>query len=167
MSVRRWVAALGAMVLVAGCGGDPKPNVEATPSSPSTSPTQSETAKPASAEAVIRQYVRLSLDAQAKGETSSLRDAFPVCKSCLRMADHIDTIYSGGGFIHPGKWTIRRIELAGHVGSRYEYDLSIVAKPGRYKEDGKITALTGGPNTFRMIFRKSDGWSLTDVQDET
>ena len=49
-----------------------------------------------------------------------------------------------------------------------EGDLSIVAKPGKYKEDGELNKLTGGPNTFRMIFRKGQtGWRLLDVQDET
>lgn len=167
MSVRRLLAALGAMLLLAGCGGDPKPKVNPTPTSPTTSPTQSETAKPATAEDVIRQYADLSIEAQAVGDTAALRQAFPACKSCIRMADHIDKIYSGDGFIHPGEWTIKRIKLAGHVGTRYEYDLSIVAEPGKYKENGKVTSLTGGPNTFRMILKKKNGWSLTDVQDET
>jgi hypothetical protein len=84
------------------------------------------------------------------------------------MADHIDQIYAGGGFIHPGSWSVKRIDLAGHVGSRYEYDLSIVAKPGEYKEHDELVPLSGGPNTFRVIFRKTSGhWNLTDVQDET
>lgn len=169
MAVRRTLAALGAVtLLLGGCGGDPQPRVEQFPTAPTTSPTKSASAKPMSAEDQIRRYINLSLQAQAQGDTSGLRDAFPVCKSCLRMADHIERIYGQGGFIHPGTWKVKDIGLAGHVGPRYEYDLSIVAKPGRYKEDGKVNRLTGGPNTFRMIFRKTDGgWRLLDVQDET
>lgn len=168
MSGRRLLAAIGALVLLGGCGGDPQPKVEPTPTTASPTATDSGPAKPATAKDVIRQYVELSLEAQATGETSALRDAFQVCKSCLRMADHIDAIYTNGGFIHPGDWSVKEVHLAGHVGLRYEYDLSIVAEPGEYKEDGERVKLSGGPNTFRMIFKKATvGWILRDVQDET
>lgn len=166
MSVRRTLAALGALLLLAGCGGDPKPKVEQTPTSPTTSPTQSETAKPASAEDVIRQYVELSLEAQNTGDSSEFAEAFPACRACQKLAQSVTDAYTRGGFIDSGTWRIRSIKLAGSVGARYEYNLVVDADAGRFrpKEGAPVQHFPGGITRVRMILNKAaDRWVLKDT----
>ena len=168
MTLRRTLAALGAAaLLLGGCGGDPEPKVDPTTPTPTLSPDESETAKPMSAEDVIRKWVQVQLDAQNTGDTSKLREQFSHCVACRSFANKIDAAYAHGGYVKAGAWRIRSIELAGHVDSRYEYNLTITAQPTKLllKGDGKVKTFNGGPESFRMIFRKRAGSVvLTDYQ---
>ena len=167
MPVRRPLAALAAVVLLAGCGGDPKPKVEPTPTSPTISPTESESAKPATAEDVIRQWARLLLRAQNTGDTTPLLDAFPSCRECRHFAGQIEKYYQDGGYIRAGAWHYDSIHEAGHVGSRYEYDFKLHAEPTAYRtsSDKPTRHLGGGEQGFRMFLKKTQaGWTVTNYE---
>src|ERR1700712_2421290 len=100
------VAAL-ALLVVAGCGGDPKPKSLPSPT-PSPSPSASASATPpalppaaktkAGAIAFARTFIESVNYAGVAGDTAPLRAMYiPFCTRCEALADGIDQTYAAGG----------------------------------------------------------------------
>lgn len=161
MSVRRLVAALGATLLLAGCGGDPEPKVEPTPSSPST--TMSASDKPASAEEFVNAWVRASNDMQVTGETTEYRELSAQCAPCLAVADHVDRVYKGGGHIETSGLTVRRTKFQGNASTK-DVDLYGTSAVVRIVKPSGTSRLPGGPAHFLLsIKRVGSSWVATNL----
>src|SRR3954464_4956697 len=115
------------LLLLSACGGndsvaDP-PVSSATASSDPTGPPQRETA-----EHFIRRWAAEDTRIQKTGETSKFRTMSDGCKGCLELADLVDRIYRGGGYIHTKGWQVRRIAVAG----RRTFDLFVFSAATTY-----------------------------------
>jgi len=116
--MRRFVVGATVLLLLAGCGGDPKadpsPSTSPTPSASST-PTSSAPAMPdaakantkAGAIAFVKYYVGLINYAQATGDVRALRAAEDGhCQSCEQARDGVRKLYESGGSISGGDWSV-------------------------------------------------------------
>jgi hypothetical protein len=106
---------LAALLVLAGCGGDPKADPSPSPSTPSVSTTPSPTAPvmPAAASentkagaiAFVRYYIELINHAQATGDVAALESVESAgCESCAKVRTSIAKIYASGGSITGGSW---------------------------------------------------------------
>ena len=142
---RRAVGIVVAALLLAGCGGAPKPKALPTPSEPgtptaSTTPTTPtppvlpEAAKAtsdAAVEAFARHYVDVINYATASGDDSQLLAlADDGCASCRTLATRLRTIYDAGGSIRSQGWSVTAAEvIANQPVTRKYIDLAIVQSP--------------------------------------
>jgi hypothetical protein len=110
--------AMAALVVLAGCGGDPKADPSPSPSTAPVSTTPSPTAPvmPAAASentkagaiAFVRYYIELINHAQATGDIGRLKEVEdPGCKSCTNGRNYLAMIYGDGGHISGGVWTVQ------------------------------------------------------------
>ncbi|WP_110241001.1 hypothetical protein [Nocardioides gilvus] len=97
---------LGSAMLLTGCGGDePEPKLAPEPSA-----TPSVVAKEETAEEFIRRWAELEREMQNTGETEEYRAITKGCESCGRLADRVEKIYAGGGFVNTKGGTVDRVE---------------------------------------------------------
>jgi hypothetical protein len=111
------IIALGLVLVLASCGGDPVADPTSTPSRPmSTVPTPP--AMPAAAKAntkagaiaFVRYYVETLDFAVSTGDVSSLRAAADSgCASCADVEKGLEGIYNSGATISGGLWTIDHV----------------------------------------------------------
>jgi hypothetical protein len=117
MRTTRLLAALvAAALLLAGCGGSPKPSTLPSKSptpSPSASPSPTPPVTPAAvrlktkegAEATVRLFLDTLAYAGASGQTDELRATYAAsCTKCEAIAKGIDDTYGAGGSIRGGAW---------------------------------------------------------------
>ena len=114
---------LALLGLVAGCGGNPKPETLPSPTpSPSSSATATAGPSPpvlpaaakarslAGARAFARHYISLINYAQATGRVDSLSAVEAAgCKSCASSERYLSDLYAGGGTITGGDFKITGI----------------------------------------------------------
>jgi hypothetical protein len=179
----RWqprFAAVAALVLllVAGCGGDPKPKSLPSPKA-SPSPSASASATPpllpdlarqntrAGAIAFVKHYVNVLNFVTFNGNVEAARvlDAGH-CTSCNRMLGAIDSIYTKGGHVAGGAWTptvvsdVRNPSRKGWtVDAKVSYGPQEVtrsanAQPQKYTGGGRVL-------TFILTF-SPEGWKVSD-----
>ena len=122
--MRRFVvgaALLVLVVLVAGCGGDPKadpsPSRSSAPSASSTPmptpPALPDAAKAntkAGAIAFVKYYVELLNYLEATGDDEpALAVSADACKSCQAVVRAARAIYDSGGHMEGGAWTVHEV----------------------------------------------------------
>jgi hypothetical protein len=102
------------LVVLAGCGGDPKVSPSPTPSSPVTSPVSTTPTPPAlpdaakantkaGAIAFVRHYIDVFNVAQESGDGSAFRDLSATdCSDCRAVLQGLERIYEAGGHIEGG-----------------------------------------------------------------
>jgi hypothetical protein len=117
--MRRSIIGFALLLVVAGCGSDPKADPSPSPSSPVTSPVSTTPSPPAMPEAAkantkagaiafVRHYVDLINYAQATGDLAELATAEEVaCKSCSAAREGVRSHYAAGGSINGGDWLVR------------------------------------------------------------
>jgi hypothetical protein len=114
--MRRSVVGAALMLLLAGCGGDPKsdpppstsptPSVSATPSPPAL-PEAAKANTKAGAIAFVRHYVDLINYLQATGDEAPLQaESADDCRSCNAVIKAANSIYEGGGHVEGGTWMV-------------------------------------------------------------
>jgi hypothetical protein len=170
--------ALAALLVLAGCGGDPKADPSPSPSTPSVSTTPSPTAPvmPAAASentkagaiAFVRYYIELINHAQATGDVAALAAVEePGCKSCTQGREYIQGIYSAGGHIENGQLRVRVLSVLRNaaingwtVDARLSFGPQTVIKPSATPT---AQQLQGGsvPITV-LISKQTDRWSVTE-----
>lgn len=183
----RLVAGLAAAALLSGCGGTPEPGPVADRSaspapSASTSPSASPSTSPvapvmpaaakkrtkAGAEAFVTFYVTILNYAGTHGETAGLRDiALPTCIKCKALADGIDDIYSRGGHINGGGWTVLKIRHFGFKQGHYFLDATIKSSPQKLvaKAGAPVKAFPGAPSRLRafVLERQAGDWKVSEL----
>ena len=115
MTVRRWVATLAALPLLAvGCADDPEPKFEPSPSpSPTESTSAADSPKPwevkseKGAVAFAKHWIDVFNEAMHDNDTARLRAiSDPRCAICEDFADRLDRIDAAGGFYRSSGWTV-------------------------------------------------------------
>jgi hypothetical protein len=173
--MRRFVvgaALLASVVLVAGCGGDPKadPSPSTSTAPPSVTPTPTPPALPdaakladtAGAIAFVKYYVDAVNHATGTGDTSALRGASSAgCESCRGVLAKVDDLYSAGGHSEGGVWRLVEVRVS-HAGMPWRvlghltYPSQRIVKPGQADE-------TFPPGEYDMEFTlryRNGGWQV-------
>jgi len=161
MGVRRHlaVAALAPVfLLIAGCGGEePVPRMPESTAGSAPSATQSSPAARESPEEFIRRWQKAVDEAQLSGDTSSLRALTPKCNPCAEFADHVDSVYTRGGWIRTDGATVIKVRRVS--ADPPTFDVTIRSGPTKLREstDSKPRRLAGGTGTLRMILGGGPG----------
>jgi hypothetical protein len=126
------------LLMLTGCGGDPKADPSPSPSSPVTSPVSTTPSAPvmpaeakaegkAGAMAFVKYYVELINHAQATGDTSALAAAeMPKCHSCQTARNGVQAHYEAGGSIKGGDWRIEKsVAVPNPAVGGWNVDLSV------------------------------------------
>jgi hypothetical protein len=177
--MRRLVVSAALVLVVAGCGGDPKADPTTTPSSPSTSvtptatpPVMPEAAKAntkAGAVAFVKHYIDLINYAQATGHIDVLAAVEdPGCDSCGNGRSALARIYSAGGVITGGKLSFRFTSAAPSPryrgwlisGSLHFAPQIVVRQAGESPEN--LTGGTTPANAFVSSTNASHEWRVMD-----
>jgi len=171
--MRRFVVGAALVLLVAGCGGDPKadpsPSTSSAPSASST-PTATPPALPdaakantkAGAIAFVRHYIDLVNYAQATGDVDALSTVEdPNCKSCTKGREYLSRIYGSGGHIVGGTWSVR------HVSAKKSGENWAVTARGDFASSDTFASrgadpqhANGGPAPTNFIVWHSAEWKV-------
>jgi hypothetical protein len=168
----RIVGAVALLLVLAGCGGDPKAD-PTPPPSPSTSPASTTPSAPAMPEAAkantkagaiafVRYYVDLINHAQATGDVSGLAGVeAPECASCTKGREYLTGIYAAGGHVTGGTWTIRRAQAAP---SGENWAVTVVgdfAPSDVFSSQGaQPTHAKGGPTLTNFVVWNAGSWKV-------
>lgn len=169
---RSQVGALVALLLLAGCGGDPKADPSPTPSTPPASTTPSPTAPvmPAAASenskagaiAFVRYYIELINHAQATGDVGRLRAVEDAgCKSCTNGRKYLSTIYGAGGHISGGTWTVQSA-TAQRSGENWAVTVKGTFAPSDVFASSGAQAkhAQGGPTLTNFVVWRATDWKV-------
>lgn len=167
------------LLMLTGCGGDPKADPSPSPSSPATSPVSTTPSAPvmpeeakadskAGAIAFVKYYVELINHAQATGTVDQLLAAESVdCKSCASGRKYIANVYDSGGHIEGGELAVtilsslRNVSLKGWtIDAQLTFGPQTVVRPTASPSNEQ---LDGGetPVTF-LVSRRSAGWTVSE-----
>lgn len=167
MSVRRTVAALvGAVLLLAGCAGDPEPRFTPTQS---PSPTESETSAEPEAqtpEEFIREWFRVGTAMQNTGDTATFRSMSDDCEPCETFADDIEAVYDAGGYISIESERVLDVKQM----ESGDYVVNVRSTPTKFREssDAQVDSFPGGVNTYQVTLTGRNGsWLLADYLDRS
>jgi hypothetical protein len=176
--MRRSVVGAALMLLLAGCGGDPKvdppPSTSPTPSvsathSPPALPEAAKANTKAGAIAFVRHYVDLINYAQATGDITTLAAVEdPGCKSCANGRDVLSSIYKAGGVIKGGHLSFRFSSAAPSPrykgwlisGSLHFAPQTVVRQAGGTSEE--LTGGTTPANAFVSASNPTHEWRVMD-----
>jgi hypothetical protein len=177
MRTTRLLAALvAAALLLAGCGGSPKPSTlpSRTPTpSPSVSPSRTPPALPdaakansrAGATAFIAHYIDVLNFVTFGGNVEAAKSLDNGrCKSCNNMLGAIASIYAQGGRVDGGAWAATILDVLRHpdhkawtVDTKISYGPQTVvrktgAKPEHYSGGGRVVTfiLTYSSGTWKV-----------------
>jgi len=172
-------AGLAAGLLLSGCGGDspePKPLPKDSKSSPSASPSATPPEMPvgakkktkAGAEAFVEHYVRSVNYAGASGQTSGLQAlSLNTCVKCKALVDGIDKVYTNGGRIVGGGWTVVRVKHHGFDRDHYFLDAIIDSSPQQMitSKGASPQGFPGARNRLRAFVLKpvANGWKVSEL----
>jgi hypothetical protein len=171
--MRRSIIGFALLLIVAGCGSDPKADPSPSPSSPVTSPVSTTPSPPvmpdaakantkAGAIAFVRHYIDLVNYAQATGDVNALEEVEDHgCKSCEHGQTYLSSIYEAKGHIDGGQWTIRRV-TAEKSGENWAVTVS-----GDFAPSDVFTApsaapshASGGPTLTNFVVWHSNDWKV-------
>jgi hypothetical protein len=172
------VGVVAALVVLAGCGGDPKAQPSPSPSTPtaSTSPSPTAPVMPAAAAentragaiAFVRYYIELINHAQATGDVGPLEAVeASECKSCAQGRKYIRTIYSSGGHVEGGQLHLKVLDALANdsiegwtVDAKLSFGPQTIVNPSATPATQK---LKGGrvPITVQASHR-SGQWSIAE-----
>jgi hypothetical protein len=171
--MRRWLlGAMACLVVLAGCGGDPKAEPSPSPSTAPVSTTPSPTAPvmPAAASentkagaiAFVRYYIELINHAQATGDVGRLQAVEDAsCKSCTNGRKYLATIYGAGGHISGGAWTVQSA-TAQRSGDNWAVTVKgsfapsdVFATPGAQAKHAR-----GGPTLTNFVVWRASDWKV-------
>ena len=171
MTVRRWLAVLAAVALLAGCSGDPKPKFSPTSSAPTSSSPSPDKPKPweekskAGAVAFAKHWVDVFNTAQATGETRPLDEvSSPHCGSCANFIKITHQIYDGGGSLQSDGWAVRSVTPGPRATNADQvFSLAIRQSPQKVTyADGSTKTYTGGTAVFTAaLVWAHDDWQMT------
>jgi hypothetical protein len=170
----KFVAALLALVVLAGCGGDPQPkepktspsaSASATPTvSAPTMPAQAKKNSPEGAAAFLRHYVGVLNYASRTGDITELsRLSSQKCVGCQRYISLYRDTYRAGGYFKDSDWSFKESHLEVGDGETY-LDIHVTAPKGHYKESAEKPEKTGNGEDSDLSFavaRKDGGWYVT------
>ena len=168
MHLRRALAlSLAVPLLLAGCTEEePTPDIpDPTTSSATPTPEETETAEVESAEEFIRRWVDLSNEMQSTGDVGEYVAVSSDCKACMRVADRVEAVYSGGGFIRTRGWSVLKLTDQSGRGDREVWDVRVKSAPTVLKEssDAAPQRLGGGELVFRFRLQAAGEWSLAQL----
>ena len=111
--IHRHALALGLVLALSACGGDPEPQFEADPSPAPSEVATSAPAKEAWEEksddgaiAFVGHWIDEFNAMRASGETSTIEDlSHKSCDSCSNFVQLTEQIYDAGGSLETGGWT--------------------------------------------------------------
>jgi hypothetical protein len=172
--MRRSIIGFALLLVVAGCGSDPKADPSLSPSSPLTSPVSTTPSPPAMPEAAkantkagaiafVRHYVDLVNYAQATGDVSPLqRVEDPRCESCTNVRQGVRDIYGSGGHIDGGAWNVQvRSSSIRPDLSAWTVFTDVQYGPQQVVRDSKTTSLGGGKSPMTFVVKKASGeWTV-------
>jgi hypothetical protein len=183
LALRRLALPLAAFGLVAaGCGGDPPAPPPFTPSTAASSPTPTgpvepvlpEAAKQPTAEgakAFAEFYWEQAVNyAQATGDTRPARAvSAKTCRPCASSADAIDGVYSVGGSIRGGEYTVTSVGARPLAGDHPTYVLRLQVRSSAqeidYPDSARDQTLKAGTSQVRMYVDFVDaGWVASVVE---
>jgi hypothetical protein len=135
------------LLMLTGCGGDPKADPSPSPSSPATSPVSTTPSAPvmpeaakadttAGALAFVKYYVSIVNHAAATGDTLALSDASsPSCESCRDVIQKMSDLYSAGGHSEGGVWRLVETKVTSvgepwRVSGHVSYTRQTIVRPG-------------------------------------
>lgn len=166
------------LAFLAGCGGedpaeDPEPKMPSESATteggdpsdePSEDPTKSE--RPQSAEAFIREWVRVTNEMVQKGRSGPYCKVAADCEPCMSTIRQVEQIYEDGGEVHTRGWEILSITDPGvKVKGEVHRVVHIRNYPTRYRErsGGPWKTLDGGdPKLQVAIVEDRTGWQIVD-----
>jgi hypothetical protein len=162
------------LLMLTGCGGDPKAVPSPSPSSPATSPVSTTPSAPvmpeeakadskAGAIAFVKYYVELINHAQATGDVQALADVeSEKCRSCISAQKTLQEIYGVGGHIEGGalvgevQSAARRPDLGG-----FTVFVAVRFGPQKVVRPDGTTSLDGGRTIMTLVVRHNvDGWRV-------
>jgi hypothetical protein len=180
--MRRSIIGFALLLVVAGCGSDPKADPSPSPSSAVTSPVSTTPSPPAMPDAAkentkagaiafVRHYVSVQNYASFHGDTVPLRGLISSeCVSCRSIAALIEKVYSAGGRIEGEGWTITRARNANVPGSRKDVsyvDVSLnIARQTIYASPGATPSSYGGNEHRLMTFgltHEHGAWQVASI----
>ena len=175
---RAVLSAAALLVVLAGCGGDPKadPSPTPTPSAPVTSPVSTTPSAPvmpeeanadtkAGAIAFVKYYIELINHAQATGDVVALEAVEdPACKSCQSARSGVASHYQAGGSVDGGEWRVHSASAVQNgaisgwvVDANVAYGRQIVhfgsGKPDKVNEAGRMILSI-------QVERSNDQWQV-------
>ncbi|MGY2873811.1 hypothetical protein ACVW00_001001 [Marmoricola sp. URHA0025 HA25] len=163
------------LLVVTGCGADPKADPSPAPSTPVTSPVSTTPSAPvlpeeakantkAGAVAFVKYYVELINHAQATGDVGSLQAVeAKECRSCANARETLNTIYGAGGHIEGGALSAS-ITSAARRPDPGEWTVFAAVSFGPQKvirPDGS-TSLKGGRSVMTLVVRYQNAAWLVD-----
>jgi hypothetical protein len=169
--MRRLAVGAALVVLLAGCGGDPKADPSPSPSattsasatpSPPVMPDAAKANTKAGAVAFVKYYIELVNHAQATGDVRTLSAVeAPACKSCQQGRAYLTRIYSAGGHITGGRWSIRRAS-AKRSGENWAVTVTgdFAPSDAYSSPDAEPRHANGGPALTNFIVWHSDAWKV-------
>ena len=173
----RVVAALLALVVVAGCGGDPEPKepksvptASTTPTAtPPTMPAQAKENSPEGAAAFVKHYIDVFNYASNTGDVTELsRLSSPKCDGCQRYIKLFRDTYAAGGYFKDSGWKIVDSKVESDT-SAFSITTSIRAPETEYrmKSDGEVKV--GEAGHYDLAFELSASHrilALTQVEEK-
>ena len=172
--IHRHALALGLVLALSACGGDPEPQFEAHPSPAPSEVTTSAPAKeaweeksPEGAVAFAEHWVDELNDASMSGETQGLQAVSAEgCSSCASLIDFIDETYAEGGEIRGGQWQLRKVTYSSPdngrtvaVGGTMKIPPQTVVSP-----DGQRQKAAGLEAEYFFTLSWSQGWQVDVVE---
>jgi hypothetical protein len=173
---RRHLAAAACVLLLVAVGGcsdvEPEPKF-----SPSESPTPSESAthepaawevkSEAGAVAFAKHWVDVFNEASLSGDTSAMAElSSPACESCQNFIGMIDRLYSDGGFVEGGEWSVvSAVATEGVPASEATIALRVRQAPQKvHKKDGGVDSFEGGRVTYSAEMGWGSGaWAMNEL----
>jgi hypothetical protein len=177
--MRRSIIGFALLLVVAGCGSDPKADPSPSPSSAVTSPVSTTPSPPAMPEAAkantkagaiafVRHYVDLINQAQSTGDVSGLSTVEGQgCRSCSSGREYIGSVYGSGGHIEGGRLRVRIIDALPNAAiSGWTIDAKLTFGPQtviRPTASPSTQELEGGdvPITV-LVERRPTGWLVSE-----
>ncbi len=153
--------AVAALLLGAGCTGEPEPRFASPTSSTSPSGSRSESAA-LTPEETVEAWVLARNEALINGDVSALRSLQTQrCTTCSDLIEPITEIYESGGRFETDGWALNKVE---RDGVRVEADVQIAG--GKTVPSDGASPNVYGPETRRMFaVLQDDGlvWKLKRI----
>jgi hypothetical protein len=174
--MRRSIIGFALLLVVAGCGSDPKAEPSPSPSSPVTSPVSTTPSPPvmpdaakantkAGAIAFVRHYIEVFNFAQATGSSSDLSAlSSQRCQECTATINALEQIYDSAGHIEGGA-LMPRAFAADHNSAE---DMWVVLARIDSGPQSVVTSPTSSPTTLPggrrsmsfSVVQERGGWKV-------